>query len=75
MGGAGRSVLVGRITAIGPAFIVVGVVRVELPDGQSSTDFHDPVTVTVVSLGEEMLVAEKVLLHSHGALSGETPFL
>lgn len=77
MGGGGRSVPVGRITALGPRFIVVGVVRVELPDDQSSTDFRlgDPVTVTAVSIGEDMFVADKVLLHDHGAISGESPFL
>jgi hypothetical protein len=77
MGGGGRSVLVGRITALGPAFMTVGVVRVELPEGQSTSDFHlgDAVTVMAVSLGDEMFVAEKVVLHNHGALSGESPFL
>jgi hypothetical protein len=77
MGGGGRSVLVGRITALGPTFLVVGVVRVALPEGQSTSDVHlgDPVTVTAVSLADEILVAEKVVLHNHGAISGESPFL
>jgi hypothetical protein len=72
-----RSVLVGRIRALGSGFVVVGVVRIELPDGQSSPDFHldDPVTVTAVSIGDEMYVAEKVILHDRGAISGESPFL
>jgi hypothetical protein len=77
MGGGGRSVLVGRITALGPTFMMVGVVRVELPVSQSTSDFHlgDSVTVMVVSLGDERFGAEKVVRHNYGAPSGESPFL
>ena len=77
MGGGGSSVLVGRITALGPSFMMVGVVRVELPIGQSTSGFHlgDSVTVMVVSLGDERFGAEKIIRHEHGALSGESPFL
>jgi hypothetical protein len=63
MGSGGeRSVLVGRITALGPFFMTVGVVRVELSDGQSTSGFHlgDPVTVTAVSVLDDLLVAEKI---------------
>jgi hypothetical protein len=73
--GVGLSVLAGPITEIKPTYIVVGVVRIELRDGQSPTSFQlgDRVTVTAVPIGVGMYLAEKIVRHDDRPLFGDLP--
>jgi hypothetical protein len=66
--------LIGRITALGPAFMMVGVVRVGMPSDLSTSAFHLGDAVTVTATGNEVLVAENVVL-GNPTISDEPPFL